>query len=60
MVYNVVMTEINLSYEDGIEAERARIIELILDFHVLDQESSEPGRTIKFPLEDLVAAINGE
>jgi hypothetical protein len=55
------MTELNQSYEDGIEAEKARIIDLILNFQVADMESLDrPGILIKFPLEDLVALINGE
>ena len=55
------MTELNQSYEDGVEAERTRIIELIRSFEVADMESSEPPwKTIKFPLEDLISFINGE
>jgi hypothetical protein len=55
------MTELNQSYEDGVEAERARIIELIRGFRVGDINSEQPGNNlIQFPLEDLVSLINGE
>jgi hypothetical protein len=55
------MTELNQSYEDGVEAEKARIIELIRAFEVADMESLEtPKKLIKFPLEDLIALIDGE
>jgi hypothetical protein len=55
------MTSIELSYEDGIADEKARIIELIRDFKVADRNSEQPGNSlIEFPLEDLVSLINGE
>jgi hypothetical protein len=55
------MTSIEPSYEDGIADEKARIIELIRAFEVADMESLEtPKKLIKFPLEDLIALIDGE
>jgi hypothetical protein len=55
------MTSIELSYEDGVADERARIIDLISGFKVADMQSEEPGSNlIEFPTEDLIAAINGE
>jgi hypothetical protein len=55
------MTSIQLSYEDGIADEKARIIEIVRGFKVADMPSEQPGNNlIQFPLEDLVAAINGE
>ena len=61
MVYNCFMTSTELSYEDGIADEKARIIEIIRGFVVADMQSDQPGNNlIQFPLEDLVAAINGE
>jgi hypothetical protein len=55
------MTSIELSYEDGVADERARIIELIRDFKIADMPSERPGNSlIKVPLEGLVELINGE
>ena len=55
------MTSTELSYEDGVADEKARIIEIVRGFRVADKESPQPGNAlIEFPLEDLVAAINGE
>jgi hypothetical protein len=61
LVYNILMTELNQSYEDGVQSEKARIIELIRGFKVADKNSEQPGNNlIQFPLEDLIALINGE
>lgn len=54
------MTELEQAYQEGVEAEKARIIEIIEGFKVVDTEFPETGRTISFPTEDLVASINGE
>jgi hypothetical protein len=55
------MTSIELSYEDGVSDEKARIIELIRDFKIADMPSERPGNSlIKVPLEGLVELINGE
>jgi hypothetical protein len=54
------MTELEQAYQEGVSAERARVIEIISGFEVLDMEFPETGRTISFPTEDLVSAINGE
>jgi len=60
LVYNGAMTELEQAHEEGVSAERARIIEIIRGFEVIDMEFPETGRTISFPTEDLVSAINGE
>jgi hypothetical protein len=55
------MTSTELSYEDGVADEKARIIEIVRGFKVGDIHSEQPGNNlIQFPLEDLVSAINGE
>lgn len=54
------MTELEQAYQEGVKAEKARIIEIIKGFEVLDMEFPETGRTVSFPNEDLIAAINGE
>jgi hypothetical protein len=54
------MTELEQAHEEGVSAERARIIEIIRGFEVIDMEFPETGRRISFPTEDLVSAINGE
>lgn len=54
------MTELEQAHEEGVSAERVRIIEIIRGFLVIDGEFPETGRTVSFPTEDLVSAINGE
>jgi len=60
LVYNGAMTELEQAYQEGESAERARIIKIIRGFKVIDMEFPETGRTVSFPTEDLVSAINGE
>jgi len=54
------MTELEQAYQEAVEAEKARIIEIIRNFEVADMQHPETSNTIQFPNEDLISAINGE